>query len=98
MSRYWVALLFISVSVFVVSSGEDEADLLANSTELEESGPEKIPRDPTFVTVLEGMLRGVKEEAIDGKLFYSFRGIPYAKPPVGRKRFRVSSLQLDILQ
>lgn len=46
--------------------------------------------DPTLVSVHEGKLKGVQEEAINGKQFYSFRNIPYAKPPVGEKRFEVS--------
>lgn len=47
-------------------------------------------QDPTLVTVNEGQLRGIEEEAVDGKPFYSFRGIPFAKPPVHELRFEVT--------
>ncbi|KAA0200390.1 Carboxylesterase, partial [Hyalella azteca] len=45
------------------------------------------PFDPTLVTVAQGQIRGYKESASNGKEFYSFRGIPYAKPPLGDLRF-----------
>ncbi|KAA0200396.1 Esterase B1, partial [Hyalella azteca] len=45
------------------------------------------PFDPTLVTVAQGQIRGYKESASNGKEFYSFRGIPYAKPPVEDLRF-----------
>lgn len=37
-----------------------------------------------------GKLRGKKETACNGTEYFSFNGIPYAKPPVGELRFRVS--------
>lgn len=38
-----------------------------------------------------GKISGVKEISTKGRIFYTYRGIPYAKPPVGELRFRVSS-------
>ncbi|XP_069956161.1 pyrethroid hydrolase Ces2a-like isoform X2 [Cherax quadricarinatus] len=35
-----------------------------------------------------GRIRGVKEEVDKGRFVYLFRGIPYAKPPVGELRFK----------
>ncbi|XP_047482665.1 venom carboxylesterase-6-like [Penaeus chinensis] len=35
-----------------------------------------------------GKISGVKEISTKGKIFYTYRGIPYAKPPVGELRFR----------
>lgn len=35
-----------------------------------------------------GRVSGVAEEATEGKLFYSYYGIPFAEPPVGDLRFK----------
>ncbi|KAF5299080.1 hypothetical protein FQR65_LT09438 [Abscondita terminalis] len=43
--------------------------------------------DPV-VTVKNGKLRGKVANNYDGDEYYSFQGIPYAKPPIGPLRFR----------
>jgi carboxylesterase type B len=43
------------------------------------------------VTVAQGSLRGHHLTSKCEKTFYAFRGIPYAKPPVGPLRFKVSA-------
>merc|ERR1711923_269436 len=40
-----------------------------------------------IVNLMEGSVKGVLEKSIGGKKFYSFYGIPYALPPVGKRRF-----------
>lgn len=42
------------------------------------------------VEVREGKLLGVTKNDRNGNKFYGFQGIPYAKPPVGELRFKVS--------
>lgn len=43
------------------------------------------------VRVTEGKLIGIVEKSIHGERYIAFRGIPYAKPPVGELRFKVST-------
>nr|CAD7392582.1 unnamed protein product [Timema cristinae] len=40
------------------------------------------------VNVAQGALRGRKVISRPGTPYYSFQGIPYAKPPVGSRRFK----------
>jgi hypothetical protein len=46
------------------------------------------------VCISEGKLSGVIEESVFGDSYVAFRGIPYAKPPIGELRFKVISLSL----
>ncbi|KAJ0180161.1 hypothetical protein K1T71_004752 [Dendrolimus kikuchii] len=41
-----------------------------------------------IVTVNEGKLRGSMKTLLDRTPYYSFKGIPYAQPPIGELRFR----------
>lgn len=44
--------------------------------------------DPV-VTVTQGQLKGAVKSLYDGSKYFSFKGIPYAEPPVGELRFKV---------
>uniref|UniRef100_A0A182QBC1 Carboxylesterase type B domain-containing protein n=1 Tax=Anopheles farauti TaxID=69004 RepID=A0A182QBC1_9DIPT len=44
--------------------------------------------DRVNIKVHQGTVSGVKEKLPNGDTFCAFRGIPYAKPPVGELRFR----------
>lgn len=43
------------------------------------------------VGIDKGILRGFKSITWRGSPYFSFKGIPYAKPPIGQDRFKVSS-------
>ncbi|RVE46265.1 hypothetical protein evm_009089 [Chilo suppressalis] len=46
-------------------------------------------------TVEQGALQGKILEAYDGRKYYSFEGIPYAKPPVGDLRFKIKNTLMN---
>jgi hypothetical protein len=52
--------------------------------------------ETVIVRVAQGSLRGKKVKTEAGATYYSFHAIPYAKPPVGPLRFKVSLIFLDI--
>lgn len=45
------------------------------------------------VTTESGRIRGYKlETLLDKRQFYSFKGIPFAKSPIGERRFKVNAI------
>ena len=43
------------------------------------------------VVTHQGLLKGTTQTSFRGKEFLAFLGIPYAKPPIGKLRFKVKS-------
>lgn len=43
----------------------------------------------TRVRIKQGELEGTLEKLTTGDTYVSFKGVPYAKPPIGDLRFRV---------
>ena len=50
----------------------------------------QVVADQVIIETPLGSVRGFETWSFENKLFYSFLGIPYAKPPVGTQRFNVS--------
>lgn len=42
------------------------------------------------ISIAQGKLKGGETKTDNGVAYYEFLGIPYAKPPIGNLRFRVS--------
>lgn len=45
--------------------------------------------DAPIIKIEQGILIGQREEALNGRDFFSFRSIPFAEPPTGVLRFKV---------
>jgi len=48
----------------------------------------RTPEQRPLVRLHQGLLRGVKSKSAAGAVYHSFKGIPYAKPPLGPLRFQ----------
>lgn len=70
------ATMILPVLLLVAAMGT-----MAKAEGMEEFSPE--------VKISQGSLRGIIRKAESDRTFYSFRGIPYAKTPVGPLRFKV---------
>lgn len=52
-----------------------------------------IRQIPPIVQTTHGSVKGIFGKSRNGASFYAFKGIPYAKPPVGPLRFKVNTLK-----
>lgn len=48
----------------------------------------ELPRP--LINIPTGAIRGTYKKSEGGRVYAAFEGIPYARPPVGKYRFRVS--------
>lgn len=54
-----------------------------------------VPDQYRLIETKYGQIRGLKRTSLLEKVdFYSFLGIPYAKAPIGERRFKVSRIDL----
>lgn len=44
--------------------------------------------EDVVANTVEGKISGITEETVGGRTFFSFYGVPFAKPPVGKLRFK----------
>ena len=54
-------------------------------------GTAAIADDAPIVETTAGAVRGFTSISRSGRQFFSFAGIPFAKPPIGLLRFKVSN-------
>jgi len=45
--------------------------------------------NPEVTLAHGGLVSGMSMQSLDDRDFFAFRGIPYAKPPLGKLRFKV---------
>lgn len=48
-----------------------------------------VSGDAPVIELQNGKVKGEEKESRDDREFFAYRGIPYAKPPVGELRFEV---------
>lgn len=46
------------------------------------------------ISTKNGIVQGRKDVNVNGIPYWSYQGIPYAAPPIGKMRFKVSKIKL----
>ncbi len=88
-SQWWLKMkLKLYLVVLVLSFEGKRCDLFPFDDPLFENEPVE-PVGPVATIPTLGQVRGSQMTSEAGRSFYAFRGIPYAKPPVGELRFSV---------
>lgn len=48
------------------------------------------------ISTKSGRIRGKQNRTLfENKLYYSFRGVPFAKPPINELRFKVNCFEIE---
>lgn len=80
-------VIFIAgLSLLCVTFALTVAALLLNFVKFDDSSIDEF----VIVTTFNGNIRGLKHATLYNQYpYYAFKGIPYAKPPLGSLRFKV---------
>lgn len=71
--------------------------LLSTAATIGEAAPAPTLSRPPIVKTNSGDIQGsVATSFLDRRTYYSFRGIPYAQPPIGPLRFKVSAQKTGV--
>lgn len=88
------ALFLGIVCLFALTSAKLADDPLIAEWLREQREP--IPyQEDVFVTIRNGTIRGTTLLDPNNATMYAFLGIPYAAPPVGQLRFKVTYLSIN---
>lgn len=80
MNRSLLALLFVTLAAFVERGLAAIGDRYAF---------ERVPPSPR-TCIQDGCLQGKYLDGLEGDQFEAYLGIPFAKPPLGKLRFKVN--------
>lgn len=62
-----------------------------NNLVLKQENP--VPADHVDITIPQGRLRGYVRNSREGREYAAFYKVPYAKPPLGKLRFKVTEIE-----
>ena len=85
------ALLKVAMTEVEMQEGEQKVVEEEEEEVVITSGREEEGEVPVVMTST-GKISGIREHSTEGKAFFSYYSIPFAKPPVGSLRFKVSDV------
>ena len=90
--------ILVSFTILILAK-ENIKKSITKKLDISKNIVEKVltEEDRLFVTIDQGTVKGLKNFTPKGKKFYSYHGIPFAKPPTGDLRFKVIFYYITIL-
>lgn len=87
MLKLTIGIFFLAVATEASALNEAGENLLTNISDFK------------IVQTSNGAIRGKKDLTMYKKnAYYSFKGIPYAKPPIGQLRYKVKCVQMSFFE
>lgn len=93
-SSYLIYLIHMSLHIHIRAQCQTLRRLSFVYTRFYNINIRKMSNEPSASVLVQtnsGPVRGLRKNTIDNLSYVSFQGIPYAQPPVGELRFKVSS-------